>query len=170
MEILETGPLSAAHRDEIEAGERDPFGAGRIGRLEWRPKDRHVLVRDGGRLVASAGIVVADVRVAGGPPFAVAGLGGVIVTAARRGEGLARVVVDAALERAAALGPDLALLFCLDDRAGLYERLGFAAVAGPVTVEQPSGPTEMPLRSMWRPLRPGAGWPPGPVAVLGQPF
>lgn len=173
MEIIETGALSAAHREELEAGEQDPFGAAqleRFGRIDWRPKDRHVLLRDGGRLVASAGTVVTDVRVGGGAPFAVIGLGGVLVTASRRGEGLARMVVEAALERAAPDGPRLVLLFCLDDRAGLYEGLGFEQVAGSVGVEQPSGPAEMPLRAMWRALRPSATWPPGRTEVLGLPF
>ena len=101
----------------------------------------------------------------------VVGLGGVIVLAAHRGRGLAREVVEAALVRARALGPEFAMLFCLADRRGLYAKLGFAVVDAEVHVEQPdAGLVAIALCTMWRALRPGARWPDGPVTLRGLPF
>jgi GNAT superfamily N-acetyltransferase len=93
-----------------------------------------------------------------------------MVRAAERGRGLARQVITAALERAQDDGPDFALLFCHADRSGLYAKLGFVAIDAPITVEQPDGPLAIPMVGMWRPQRDGAGWPSGPVTVLGLPF
>ena len=110
-----------------------------------------------------------DVEVSG-ERFPVVGFGGVIVAAAHRGRGLAREILQAALARARELGPAFVILFCREDRAGLYYRLGFADVEGPVIVEQPSGEVEMPLRMMWRGLADEAHWPPGPVVLRSLPF
>jgi hypothetical protein len=68
------------------------------------------------------------------------------------------------------MGPDVALLFCHRDRAGLYARHRFVEIPPPVLAEQPAGPIEMPLVAMWRALRPGAVLPPGPVVLRGLPF
>lgn len=58
--------------------------------LAWRPKERHVAIRnDDGRLVASAGLVVAALESAAGNRVALVGLGGVFVNHAHRGLGLA---------------------------------------------------------------------------------
>lgn len=170
MQLSDIGELPA----EIDAGlagdESDPFGLARHPGLRFRPKTSHVLLRDDdGSPVACAGLVLADVQ-AGDTPLAVVGIGGVIVHPARRGTGLARRVVEAALLRARTMGPPVALLFCLPDRAGLYERLGFATVGDAVTVPQPDGPTTMPLMAMWRALVPGASWPTGPVLLADLPF
>jgi len=169
LELVEFGALSDAHRDQLEGDEIDPFDAAGIA-LVYGPKERHVALADPeGRLVASTGLIRSEVE-AGGERFAVVGIGGVIVNAAHRGRGLARRVVEAALERAAAMGPERAVLFCHADRAGLYERLGFALVDGPVRVRQPNEYAVMPQLTMWRPLRPGVGWPDGPVVVRTLPF
>jgi predicted GNAT family N-acyltransferase len=138
--------------------------------MNWRPKEQHVGLRDErGRLVANAGLLVAEVEVAG-ERFPVVGIGGVIVNLSRRGEGLSLLVVDAALAKAATLGPDLALLFCQDDRMDLYRRFGFDDVRARVLVEGPAGQLEMPMRTMWRALGTGATWPQGPVVVHSLPF
>jgi len=106
-----------------------------------------------------------------GARFEVVGIGGVIVVAARRGQGLARQVLEHALERAAAMGPSFALLFCHADRAGLYERLGFGVIEAPVMVGQGGGfEPILPELAMSRPLSDGAPWPPGPVTLYGLPF
>jgi predicted N-acetyltransferase YhbS len=169
VELVEFGRLTDAARADLEGDEADPFDAAGFT-LRYRPKERHVALRgDDGHLVASTGIVVAEVEVAG-ERFEVVGIGGVIVNARYRGRGLARKVVDAALERAATLGPSFALLFCHEDRAGLYERLGFTTVPPPVLVEQAEGEAEMPQRTMWRALRPDASWPDGPLVVRSLPF
>lgn len=168
MEIVDLGRLTDEERAQLEGDEDDPFDAAGIT-LRFRGKDRHVALRDGGRLVASAGLTATEVEVAG-ERFAVAGLGGVIVNAGHRGHGLARRVVEAALIRAASTGLPFVLLFCHPDRAGLYERLGFATIEAPVSVKQPRGFEPMTQRAMWKALAPGASWPPGHVTVHDLPF
>ena len=93
-----------------------------------------------------------------------------IVTAAHRGRGLARTVVNAALAKAATLGPAFVILFCRADRAGLYRRLGFDEVAPPVLVRQPEGYAEMSMGTMWRALAEDAHWPDGRLTVHALPF
>ncbi len=168
-ELVELGLLTDADRAELEGDEVDPFdGAGTT--VQFRPKDRHVALRDDeGRLIASAGLTLAEVEVSGAR-LPVVGIGGVIVNAAHRGRGLARTVVTAALERAAATGRDFAVLFCHPDRMGLYERLGFQVVDEPVIVRQPDGYAPMTMRTMWRPLRTGARWPAGRPILHALPF
>jgi predicted N-acetyltransferase YhbS len=167
--IVHLGPLTAAQKAELEGDERDPFDAAGSS-LTWRQKDHHVCLQDErGRLVASTGYLTAEIET-GGARFAVVGIGGVIVNKAHRGRGLAREVAAAALERAAALGPDFAVLFCYQDRAGLYRKLGFSFVAAEVTVEQPGGYALMAQRTMWRGLREAVRWPDGAVAVHSLPW
>jgi predicted N-acetyltransferase YhbS len=170
MEVVEFGRLNEKHRVELEGDEVDPFDAAGTP-VRWRKKERHVALRGAdGRLVASAGLVVAEVRVGEARAMSVVGIGGVIVAATYRGQGLARRTILEALDRAATMGPEVAMLFCHRDRAGLYARLGFQEIASPVLVEQPGGFAEMPMVSMWRALHEGGGLPTGPVTVQGLPF
>jgi predicted N-acetyltransferase YhbS len=170
VELVEFGRLTDQARADVEGDEPDPFDAAG-NTLTYRAKDRHVALRgEDGHIVASTGMLEIDVEVAA-DRFGAVGIGGVIVNARHRGRGLARELVGAALDRARTLGPRFALLFCHQDRAGLYERLGFAYVTAAVTVQQPCGRSaEMPQRTMWRALAPGATWPDGPVSVLSLPF
>ena len=169
MELVELRRITAQQLAELEGDEDDPWDAG-SSVLRWRPKAWHAVLRDDdGRLVAAAGLVLTDVEVSG-ERFAAVGLGGVIVNSHHRGRGHAGAVVTAAIAHAEQLGPELALLFCHPDRMGLYRKFGFAEVTAPVSVEQPSGPVKMTMRTMWRALRPGATWPGGSVAVRGLPF
>lgn len=169
MEIVEFGRLDDARRAELEGDEDDPFDGAR-SMLAFQRKERHVAIADEtGRLVASTGMIVVEVEVAP-RRFPVVGLGGVIVSAAHRGQGLGREVVQAALARARTIGPDFALLFCFEDRAGLYDKLGFADVPGRVRVRQPSGYAPMPDHTMWRALHPDAEWPRGDLTVRALPF
>ena len=169
MEIIEFGRLSPEQRAELEDDEKDPFGDEDFP-LRHRPKERHVGLRDGsGRLVASTGMVVTEVEVER-RSFAVVGIGGVIVNAEHRGRGLAREVMGAALAKARSLGPDFALLFCFEDRAGLYLKLGFAPITAEVVVRQPDGYAKMSQLAMWHALQPGAIWPDGAVLVQSLPF
>ncbi|HEY2161694.1 MAG TPA: GNAT family N-acetyltransferase [Solirubrobacteraceae bacterium] len=170
MEPVEFGPLTEELREQLEADEEDPWDAARVPPMNWRPKEQHVGLRDQrGRLVASAGLITAEVEVAG-QRFQVVGLGGVIVNRDHRGEGLSLRVVEAALAKAASLGPELALLFCHEDRTDLYRRFGFDEVRSQVLVDGPRGQVEMPMHTMWRALRPTATWPQGPVVLHGRPF
>lgn len=169
MDLVEFGCMTPELRAELEGDEQDPFEISGVT-LQFRRKERHVGLQDGAAgLVASTGMVVVQVEVAG-KRFSAVGLGGVIVRREYRGRGLAREIVEAALARAAALGPAVAMLFCLPDRVGLYRRLGFTEITDDVLVEQPAGSEIMPLRTMWRPLRPGASWPPGRPVLHGLPF
>ena len=84
MEIVDLASPSDEQRAELEGDERD-----RSVRLEVPVKGRHVALRDGDQLVASAGLTTTEVEVAG-QRFAVVGVGGVIVNAEHRGGGLAR--------------------------------------------------------------------------------
>lgn len=168
-EVEERGPLAAEDWDAIVAGEEDPFGAEGLD-LQWRRKERFFVLRgEEGRPVAATGLVVVDVE-AGGEAFTVVGVGGVIVSKAQRGRGLMRRVLDAALEAAPSLGPERAMLFCSPDNVTRYARFGFHEIESPVVAQQPGGPVEMPPAAMWRPLRPGATWPAGPVKLPGPPF
>ena len=121
------------------------------------------MLYDGDRPLAAVGLVVAETDV-----FPVVGVGGVIVTRSHRGRGLLRPVMEAALERAATLGPDVAMLFCASHDVARYARFGFAEIPGPVTVDQPDGRViEMAPHVMMRGPAPLPG---GPVRLRGLPF
>jgi predicted N-acetyltransferase YhbS len=169
MEIVEFEHMTTGRRDELEGDEDDPFDA--TGwTLRFQRKERHVALRnESGRLVSSAGMLVVEVDVAG-ERFPVVGLGGVIVNAAHRGRGLARIVVGEAIARAETLGPRFMILFCHPNRQGLYRRLGFEEVERPVLVQQPDAYVDMPMRTMWRALAEAAAWPEGRLTVHGLPF
>jgi predicted GNAT family N-acyltransferase len=172
VELIEFGRLSDEQYAELVGDEDDPFHAAESG-LEWLPKDRHVAVRgDDGRLLAAAGLVVVEVQFAAQRTMPVVGIGGVIVTASQRGRGFGRRVISEALRRAEAMGPEIAMLFCRAESAGLYRRHGFSEVRGPVLVDQPGEVVEISGSgvAMWRPLKAGARLPGGIVRVKGLPF
>lgn len=164
------GALSEPDSADVIAGEAEPFGP--VGAsLIWRPKDRHVTLRDaGGRLLGVAGALVATITVDGQCSFDVVGLGSLIVTPALRGRGLMVKLVEPLLRLSSTLGPERAMLFCRPELVGLYQRFEFAEIAAPVWVDQPSRRVLMPEPAMWRPLRPDATWPAGRVDVQGLPF
>jgi predicted N-acetyltransferase YhbS len=169
MEVVHADAVTTADWEQIAEDEEDPFNVGGMG-LAWRPKELHTVGREGGRILAHVGLTVA-VMVAGGREFTVAGVGSVVVTPPERGRGRLTPVMEAALARAAALGPEFAILFCGAHNEGLYARYGFATIAAPVTIDQPEGATRtMPDLAMWRALREGARWPDGPVRLRGHPF
>jgi predicted N-acetyltransferase YhbS len=168
VEVVDLGELTDGQRAQLEGDEDDPFDGAAIT-LRYRAKERHVALRDGDRLVASAGLTTATVGV-GRARFDVVGLGGVFVRADRRGEGLARRVVEEALVRARTVGPAFVILFCHADRAGLYERLAFRTIQSPVRVQQPGGFEPAAQLLMWRDLQPGASWPAGDVTLFSLPF
>jgi predicted N-acetyltransferase YhbS len=170
MELVEFGPLTDELRAQVEGDEADPWDAARVPPLQWRGKEHHLALRDdGGRLIASAGLLSADVEV-GGVRFPVVGLGGVIVNRAHRGRGLSLRVVEAALSKAVTLGPKFAVLFCHEDRIGLYRRFGFEVVHADVLVGHDGDRIVMPMHTMWRALTTDANWPDGRVEVDGPPF
>jgi len=170
MELVELeGDHTESERVELHDGEQNPFESAHLG-ISWEDHERRLVIRDDGRMIACAGLIVAPVEVAG-ERFDVVGFGGVIVTRTRRGQGLARRVMEAAIARSEELGPQRGLLFCRPDRAGLYAGLGFDTLEVPVEVGQLDDKrAAMPLDTMWRPLQPGATWPDGPVSLPGLPF
>src|SRR4051794_20537955 len=155
MELVELASMTPEGRAELAAGEAHPFG---INDLQWRESDRYLALRDDGKLVAAAGLVVATVESAESA-FDVVGVGGVIVARPRRGTGLMRRVMDAAMTRAEQLGPAFAMLFCSFANSRRYARFGFHEIAAPVTADQPGGAVTMGEVAMWRPLKPDAAWP-----------
>ena len=164
MRLEQIGRLPRELWDELIGGEEDPFGVG-DDPTEWRRKEHFSVLYDEQRPVAAAGLVVVETDHGD-----VVGVGGVIVNRDYRDQGHLRPVLDAALERAATLGPDIAMLFTAEWNVSLYAHFGFREISAPVTVDQPGGPIEMSDHAMWRPLREGAGWPDGPVRVRGLPF
>lgn len=170
MQLIALERLTDAQRHELDAGELHPFGDDDDGLdLDWREKDQYVVLRDGDRLVARAGLLVTHVEI-GGATVPIVGLGDVLVSHDRRGQGLSLPVIDGALAAAAQLGPDLAMLFCSDDNTGLYARFGFAVIGDPVFARLSGRELRLPMPAMWRPLRPGAVWPPGAARLPGAPF
>lgn len=168
--MVELDSLSKSDWDELTAGEFEPFGS--IGaNLSWREKTSNVGVReDDGRLVAAAGLVLAEVKIGQGPPFELAGLGGLIVTPSARGRGLARLLFQRLLELAAELEVQRAMLFCRPELMALYAKFGFRAIDAPVWADQPGMRIEMPLPAMWSALGSHADWPSGRIELLGEPF
>ena len=156
---------------DMTGGVEDPFDMRLLpeGTLQWRVKARYVALMDGERMAARAGILPVPVSV-GENHFDVVGFGGVLVAFDRRGQGLARAVMAEATRVARTLGPALGLLWCFENRAGLYSTLGWHRVEHPVRVEQPTGPHTMSQVAMWTPLHPGAALPDGPVDVHSLPF
>jgi hypothetical protein len=62
------------------------------------------------------------------------------------------------------------MLFCRPALTSLYAQFGFVTIEAPVWVDQPGGRVEMPMPAMWSALGGDAGWPPGRVDLLGEPF
>ncbi|HEY2772160.1 MAG TPA: GNAT family N-acetyltransferase [Solirubrobacteraceae bacterium] len=170
FELVEFDEMTAGRRAQLERDEIDPFDSAR-STLQWRPKDRHVALRGpDGRLAASVGMVDVEVDPPDGERLRVLGIGGVIVAAPYRGQGLARALLTEVFGQGERAGADGFLLFCHRDRAGLYERVGFTEIAPPMIVRQPGGEAEMPLVSMWRGVREDASPPPGRLRLLSLPF
>ena len=169
MRLIEPDRITDDDWQQVVAEESEPWGG--VGEaLQWRKKSHNLgLCDDKGNLVALAGLVLAEVRVAE-VPFQVAGIGGVIVTRSARGRGFARVLIERLLQIAHELGVERAMLFCLPSNIGLYTKFGFQLIQEPVWAAQPGGLIEMPLRTMWKPFIPTANWPEGKIELLDEPF
>lgn len=152
--------------------EPTPFGELCEG-IEFRPKDHHIGGRDAhGTLVAAVGWSIATVEVAGHGTFNVIGAGALYVRPELRDLQFAAAVMDRLVERTDALAPELLMLFCEPRLERLYRRMyDCETITDPVWVQQPSGPTLLPLRAMWRGSPLGRrSWPPGAVRLHGLPF
>ncbi|MFF2510184.1 GNAT family N-acetyltransferase [Streptomyces sp. NPDC058086] len=156
-------------QDEILGDGDDPFGVAATG-LTWLPKAEHFGISHGDRLVAHAGLLRLPVAI-GDTRTEVVGVGGVAVAPDMQGQGLARLVVTAALDHARTMGPQHALLFCRPPLVPLYQRLGWHPLDKDVLVEQPETRlVTMPLRTMVTPLRDNAYWPSEPVRLFSLPM
>ncbi len=169
MRLVELAKVTDRDWRQVIAGEPEPWGG--VGEtLHWRTSTHRLGLRDeAGTLVALAGLLLADVRV-GDSLLQVAGIGGVIVTRAARGRGLARLLIERVLQVANELGAERATLFCSPANVRLYAKFGFKLIEGPVFAQQPSGVIEMPMLAMWKPLTAGADWPEGRVELPEEPF
>jgi predicted GNAT family N-acyltransferase len=170
VEAIELDAVGSEQWDAVIDGEPTPWGAAGAD-LSWARKTRHVgVLGEDGRPLALAGVVIARIRAGEHDPFDVVGIGGVIVTRSHRGEGLSTPLLEGVMRLAHRLGPERAMLFCRDALTGLYAGHGFRSIDAPVSADQAEGRITVPMRAMWAPLAPGAGWPPGDVSVLGEPF
>jgi GNAT superfamily N-acetyltransferase len=169
VRLVELDRITDGDWQQVVTGESKPWGG--VGEtLQWREKSHNLgLCDDAGNLVALAGLVLAEVRVAEAP-LQVAGIGGVIVTRSVRGRGFARMLIERLLQIAHELRAERAMLFCLPANVSLYAKLGFQLIEEPVWAVQAGGLIEMPLRAMWKPLTPAANWPRGKVELLDEPF
>ncbi|MFG2030453.1 GNAT family N-acetyltransferase [Streptomyces sp. NPDC048825] len=161
------GPGSPEDRAALRDGLSDPSGVKGLG-LVWADKQHTVTGVSEGRPVASAGWLLRDMAFDGLPRRA-AGLGGVLVHPAHRGQGLARTVISVAVEHARAAGAETMILFCRPDLIPLYTQLGWSRLSVPVTVQQPDGARTSPLTTMIYDLA-GLPHPTISVDLRGLPF
>ncbi|MFI5819986.1 GNAT family N-acetyltransferase [Streptomyces rishiriensis] len=167
--VVRLSQYTKADQEEILGNGDDPFGAAPTG-LTWLPKEEHFGIRHEDRLVAHTGLLRLPVAI-GDTKTEVVGVGGVAVAPSMQGQGLARLVVTAALEHARTMGPQHALLFCRPPLVSLYQRLGWHPLDRDVLVEQPEGRLAiMPLRTMVTPLHDNARWPSEPVRLFSLPM
>ena len=169
MEVIELSDFSPDDYEQIVDGETDPYGTDHLG-MDWKSKSGHVALVEGGRTIAHAGWVPADVRATTGEQLRIVGLGGVMVHRDHRGNGLGHRLVAAAMQQMARVGRPVGMLFCRTQRVPFYESLGWHPLAVPVTADQPSGPVVMPLVTCWTPLSEGATVPESELHVEGLPF
>ncbi|MFC8664037.1 GNAT family N-acetyltransferase [Streptomyces sp. NPDC057199] len=140
------GPGSPDDKAALRDGLPDPFEVNGPG-LVWADKQHTLTAVCKGRPVASAGWLLRDMAFDGSPRRA-AGLGGVLVHPAHRGQGIARTVISVAVEHARAAGAETMVLLCRPDLVPLYTQLGWSRLSVPVTVQQPDGARTSPLTTM----------------------
>jgi predicted GNAT family N-acyltransferase len=162
------GPLPESLRTELIEGEVDPWGIEESG-FTFASKEHFVIAQDGEQPVAAAGWLSRDV-VVGGEAVAAAGLGGVLVRASRRGEGLVRAVTSEAMQSAAKARRTHGILLCKPQLQSLWAHLGWAPIASAVTfTDSDREHRRWPLVAMARPLG-DEPWPSGEVDLGGPPF
>jgi GNAT superfamily N-acetyltransferase len=136
--------------------------------LVWADKQHALTAVCEGRPVASAGWLLRDMAF-DGLPRRTAGLGGVLVHPAHRGQGIARTVISVAVEHARAAGAETMILLCRPDLVPLYTQLGWSRLSVPVTFWQPDGARTSPLTTMIYDLA-GLTRPTISVDLRGLPF
>ena len=91
-----------------------------------------------GRALGHVGIVVREIA-CDDLPVKIAGVQNVAVTPSRRGAGLSRQLMEAAMEEAARRGLSFGLLFCVSELARFYSSLGWVRKDIPVTMVDDNG-------------------------------
>jgi aminoglycoside 2'-N-acetyltransferase I len=179
----------ARYRDlqpnEIEEWKRllkkaHPPGETRLGSdLHWAELDAKTdyLIRlwDEGELQACAWVTRRTVSTSG-RARRVAGIRGVVTHPDERRRGYGRAVMEQAQDLMRSFADcDFALLFSSVMAVPFYENLGWRAIRGPVTCDQPSGRIDYTETLPTAPvmvlaLRPSAYLPAGPIDVRGLPW
>ncbi|MCX4911176.1 GNAT family N-acetyltransferase [Streptomyces sp. NBC_00878] len=161
------GPGSPDDRAVLRDGVPDPSGVNGLG-LVWADKQHTLTAVSEDRPVASAGWLLRDMAF-DGSRRRTAGLGGVLVHPAHRGQGVARTMISVVVEHARAAGAETMTLLCRPDLVPFYAQLGWSRLSVPVTFRQPDGARTSPLSTMIYDLanlpRPTVG-----VDLRGLPF
>jgi GNAT superfamily N-acetyltransferase len=168
VEIRVSEKLSEEERRTLFGWGENIFGAEDL-RYRWRPKDVHLVLEEGGRVVSHIGLLRHAVS-AGGRTVEVAGVGGVVTVPEAQGRGHAqRGMRHAAEFFCREWGVEFGLLFCGDALVAFYERLGWQPVPEPVVIEQPDGPVESAFHVLVLPCD-GRAWPAGEVRLESFPW
>ena len=147
VEIVEVELLSRAEYRHLHEWGDDVFGTAHLD-LTFRPKDRHFLLYDDGRLASHVGVLQHTVS-ADGRDLRVGGVGGVVTVPVSQRRGFARMLMERASTWFAGEGDvEAGLLFCLPRMVDYYARLGWRLVEGPVRIDQPGGRVVSPLHVM----------------------
>ena len=165
-EIRQVETLSEADRATLFDWGEDIFGADHF-KLRWRPKDLHFLMIANGELVSHVGVLKHEVSV-GGRAIRVAGVGGVVTVPQAQKRGYASELMRHAADFLSRWDVEAGLLFCMPRRVKLYESLGWQLLSDSVSIEQPQGTIQSPLKVMVLPMR--ERWPDGSVSLNSFPW
>jgi len=164
LEIRLTQTVTDEERQTLFGWGDDIFRARDI-RFHCRKSDVHYLGTVDGQLVSHAGMVKAEVQVAG-QPIAVGGIGGVVTVGTAQRKGYAERMLQQAL---AYMGEtwqvEFGMLFCLPHVLPFYAGLGWQQIASPISIEQPEGRVLSPLAAMVMPCASERVWPAGLVEM-----
>lgn len=145
--IRYTKTLAEDDRRVLYGWSANPFGEPAFP-VTWRPMDEHFIADVQGRPVSHVGLLHHTIR-AGERPVVIAGVGGVITVPEAQKRGHAGALLEHATRFAFdTWRVDAGLLFCFDRMVPFYTRFGWHALRYPTIVDQPSGPIEMPMRTM----------------------
>lgn len=183
-------PIDVRPYRDVEPGELEewkqlledahPPGEVRPGAdIRWAELDAEtdylIRLRDQDELRACAWVTRRTISVSGRETL-VAGIRGVVTHPDVRRRGYGRAVMERAQELMRSFADvEFAVLFSSVMAVPFYENLGWRAIPGPVTCDQPSGRIDYTETLPAAPvmvlgLRPSADFPPGPVDVPGLPW
>jgi hypothetical protein len=168
---LAVSNLSDSERDAIRTLKSD--GAVRsIADAEIAsPPMWSVMAKPDQHVVSQTGILYRVIRV-GDVLLPVGGLSNVMTVAQTRGHGYARAVVASATAFVGVwLWAPFALVLCVADSTGFYDRLGWRKVNEPISCNGPGGYQALTDHlAMVLPCQGEAEWPRGPIDLCGAPW